>query len=151
MNASQDSKNTKPASKLPTPAVAVLVSLAALAAAFGAFKVTTTLVAPSSDPCQEAKDEIMAIKEIAPDGATIDSRPDLSIRLTKAGEGIYNNCQYRDGREFEMSVVEPWLGLSDPTATTPAPDGSTPSSVPADGTSPATSEAPATTAPATGS
>ena len=152
MNASKDSNNAKAPTKLPTPVVAALVSVAALAAAFGAYKVTTTLVSPNADPCQEAKDEIMAIKELAPDGSTLDSRPDLSLRLTKAGEGIYNNCQYRDGREFEMAEVEPWLGVAPPATTAPAAGETTaPASTEAPAsTAPAATEAPSTTAPAAG-
>jgi hypothetical protein len=120
------SKDTS--TKLPTPVVAILVAISAILAAFLAYKGTTMLVSSSSDPCQQGKDEVLAVKELAPDSAMLESRPDLSLRLTKAGELIYNNCQYRDGREFEMTVVEPWVGAvsSDPTT----PSSSTPDSTP---------------------
>lgn len=119
---------------MPTPIVAVLVAVSAILAAFLAYKGTTMLVSPSSDPCQKGKDEVLAVKELAPEASVLESRPDLSLRLTKAGELIYNNCQYRDGREFEMTVVEPWVGTAntalDPTGSpaSPSSDGSTPSS-----------------------
>jgi hypothetical protein len=127
MNASPDSNKTN--FKLPTPVIAVLVSVAALLAAFAAYKGTTMLISPSADPCQQGKDEVLAIKELAPDYSVLDSRPDLSMRLAKAGELIYNNCQYRDGREFEMANVESWAGYPAQGGATP-PASTAPSSEP---------------------
>jgi len=136
-----DTKNTKSttgsAEKKTSPFLLAGIGAGAIVAGLLAYVTTTKLVAGGENPCEAAKAEILEVKALAPDAATLDSRPDLSLRLSNAGRELQNNCIYIDGREFEIANVEPWLGIAPPSdTTTPA------STIPTDGAAPATTIAP---------
>ena len=131
------------AEKKTSPLLLAGIGAGAIVAGLLAYVTTTKLVAGGENPCEAAKAEILEVKALAPDAATLDSRPDLSLRLSNAGRELQNNCIYIDGREFEMANVEPWLGIAPPSDTTTPP-----STIPTDGAAPATTVAPApSTAP----
>lgn len=119
------------AMKLPTPVLAILIAVGALLAGGTAFLATTKLMGSGSGPstaelCQQGKDGVLAVKEAALDPAILDANPALSAQLSAAGEKIFNNCIYKDGREFEMQNVENWLIAPAAGAPAPADAGSTP-------------------------
>lgn len=136
-----DTKSTKAttgsAEDKASPFLLVGIGVGAVVAGLLAYVVTTKFVAGGENPCEAAKVEILEVKALAPDAATLDSRPDLSLRLSNAGRELQNNCIYIDGREFEIANVEPWLGI-EPPSDTAAPA----STVPTDGAAPATTVAP---------
>lgn len=123
-------------SKSPSPLLVVSIASGAIVAGLLAFFITTRVVSAGGNPCTDAMEEILEVKAAAPDAAALDSRPDLSLRLSNAGQRIFDNCGYREGREFEMQHVEPWLNLA------PAPLGNPGSATPPDST-----VAPSTSAP----
>jgi len=125
-------------SKSPSPLLVVSIAAGAIVAGLLAFFVTTRVVSGAGNPCTDAMEEILEVKAAAPDAAALDSRPDLSLRVTNAGQRIFDNCGYREGREFEMQHVEPWLNLA------PAP-----STNPGSATPPNSSVVPSTSAPGT--
>lgn len=137
-NATKNTKSTTgSAEKKTSPLLLVGIGAGAIVAGLLAYVITTKLVAGGESPCEAAKAEILEVKALAPDAATLDSRPDLSLRLSNAGRELQNNCIYIDGREFEIANVEPWLGIAPPSdTTTPA------STIPTDGAAPATTIAP---------
>jgi hypothetical protein len=148
MNEKTSVSSSESDSKSMSPALMALIGVGAVIAGLLAYFITTRLVSAETDLCAEAKAEILAIKAEAPDAAMLDTRPDLSLRLTNAGQQIFDSCMYRDGREFEMQNVEPWLGLP------PAPGATAPTTVPAtDGSAtdaPASTLAPETTSTTAG-
>jgi hypothetical protein len=141
--------DTQKEGKLPSWMLATMISVGAVVAAILAFFITTKVMSggfSSQSPCDVAKEEILAVKALAPDAAVLDTNPTLSLRLKAAGEKLYSNCIYKDGREFEMANIDNWLG------TAPAP--TTGSTVPADtapaSSAPTDSTVPAATEPASG-
>lgn len=149
-----DTNNTKSttgsAEKKPSSLLLVSIGAGAIVAGLLAYVITTKLLAGGENPCESAKAEILEVKALAPDAAMLDTRPDLSLRLSNAGRELQGSCIYIDGREFEIANVEPWLGTApapgatDPT--TPAPtEGIAPSTTPASTPSTIPSIAPETT------
>jgi len=124
------------AEKKTSPLLLVGIGAGALVAGLLAYLVTTKLVDGGASPCEAAKAEILEIKALAPDAAVLNTRPDLSLRLSNAGRELQSTCIYIDGREFEMANVDPWLGT--PPAGAPAPT----IPAPAGGIAPATTLAP---------
>jgi hypothetical protein len=136
-NDTKSGKSATAAEKKTSPLLLVGIGAGALVAGLLAYLVTTKLVDGGASPCEAAKAEILEIKALAPDAAMLDTRPDLSLRLSNAGRELQSTCIYIDGREFEMANVEPWLGTP-PAAGATAP--TTPA--PAEGIAPATTLAP---------
>lgn len=138
------------AAKKTSPLLLVGIGVGAVVAGLLAYEVTTRLVAGGASPCEAAKAEILEIKALAPDAAILNTRPDLSLRLSNAGRELQGSCIYIDGRQFEIANVEPWLGTApapgatDPTAPAPT-EGIAPSTTPASTPSTIPSIAPETT------
>jgi hypothetical protein len=145
------------AAKKTSPLVLVAIGVCAVVAGLLAYVVTNRLIAPGASPCEAAKAEILEVKALAPDPAVLDTRPDLSRRLSNAGRDLQENCIYVDGREFELANVDPWLGIQPPpsssvpaASTTLAPtDALTPSTIPSSTPSTSTAIAPESTTEST--
>jgi hypothetical protein len=106
------------AKKLSGPVLGIVVALAALLAGAGAFGATRVMMNRTS-PCEQAKQEILAIREALPDAKELQAQPALARRLYAAGEGLRESCIYNDGIMFEQEFVMPWLNEGAPPPTAP--------------------------------
>lgn len=108
-----------------SPVVLAAISVGAIAAGLLTYFATTRLISDGASPCEAAKAEILAVKALAPDPATLNTRPDLSLRLSNAGKDLQSYCIYIDGRQFETLNVDSWLGIAPPPSTPPVESNTT--------------------------
>lgn len=111
VNSSTGSSDKK---SMSTAVFAALVAVGGLVLVATAFFVTSKVIG-STDPCEQAQQDLIALIDRVGDPAVLDVNPAESRTLTGLGETLRATCTYNTAIDFESTVVFPWLGV-DPLA-----------------------------------